>query len=59
MNFRPSPGRAPIHQKNISRQAEHPWFDRISRVVSGSRPVHLKKRFLKQIIGDFRAAGEM
>src|ERR1700744_4014205 len=59
MNLRPSPGRTPIHQKNVSRQTEYPWFDRIGRVISGPRSVHLKKRFLQQIIGDFRAAGEM
>jgi hypothetical protein len=56
MNRCPSPGRTPIHQKNISRQTEHPRSNRIRWVVCGSRSVHLKKRFLKQIIGDSGAA---
>ena len=43
MDYRPAPGRSPIHQENISRQTEHPGPNRVCRVVSGPRPVHLKK----------------
>jgi len=59
MDFRPSPRRSPIHQENVSRQTEHPGPDRVCRVVSSPRPVHLKKRLLQQIVNDLRAACEM
>jgi hypothetical protein len=59
MNLGPLPGFTPIHQKNVSRQTEHPRLNRILRIVRGSRAVHLKKRFLKQIVGNFGAAYQM
>jgi hypothetical protein len=59
VDFRPSPGRSPIHQENVPRQTEHPCPDRVCRIVSRPRPMHLKKRLLQQIVGDVRAASEV
>ena len=59
MDIRPTPGRSPVHQENVSRQTEHPWPDRVCPVVSGPGAVHLKKRLLQQIVGDFRPVSEM
>ena len=52
-------GRAPIHQKHVARQAEYPGPHRKSRIVSGSRPVHPEKCFLKEIVDDLRTVRQM
>src|SRR5579871_125809 len=59
MNLCPLPGGTPIHQKNISRQTENPGSNRVVRVVCGSRPVHLKESFLKEIVSDVGAGCQM